>query len=439
MKNGRLILKGKIELLSPALIGSGNNDYSDCDIILDEGKPFIPSTSFIGALKHYIKINGHDNELKFFWGFTEGTSGRQSNIICSDLRSENAPEVLIRDGIKIEGATGIIADGKKYDYQVVEKGAEFNLYLEAGFNDERDVFPRRMIATIRDVLKNKKLSIGAKTNSGLGKIMLKDDQIHELHFSNKKDVFKWLKNDFNAHDKEFHEKPFEITGRHFSINAGLILKNSFIIRSYSETPGDPDSVSIKSGDDFVITGTSLKGAIRNRAERIVKTLGKSTAIVTRLFGNVEDEKRSKNAVKGRIQIEEVILPKISAELQTRIKIDRFTGGTIESALFDSMPLFSNDEKIDNIKMTISKYEDHEAGLMLLVLKDIWTGDLAVGGEKNVGRGVFKGFQADIKWDNGRVTLKNGLSGLSIDDTDKGKLEVFVEALIDFQEVNSDGK
>jgi len=198
----------------------------------------------------------------------------------------------------------------------------------------------------------------------------------------------------------------------------------------------PDAVHMKSLDDWILTGTSLKGAIRARAERIVNTLGKKTEIIDELFGKVDDENRSKvgdenrsdDAKKGRIQVKESILPRFVAELQTRIKIDRFTGGTIETALFDTMPLWSGHDKVvKNIEICVRQYKDHEAGLLLLVLKDLWTGDLAVGGEKNIGRGVFQGVEATIQCNGDEpILIENDLSNLR--DGDREKLKGYVDAL-----------
>lgn len=226
-------------------------------------------------------------------------------------------------------------------------------------------------------------------------------------------MFRWLTQNFLA-DNLISETelgtPFEIGHNIFHINATLRLKNSFIIRSYSEDPKMPDATSIKSLDDWVLTGTSLKGAIRARAERIVHTLGKRESIITELFGNVDGKDRSKNAKKGKIRVKEIALPKFIAELQTQIKIDRFTGGTIPTALFDSMPLFANpDEKVENIHILVQNCSPAEAGLLLLVLKDLWTGDLTVGGEKSVGRGVFEGIRAIIEWNGERVTIEKDLT------------------------------
>jgi len=441
--DGKIVLKGIIELLSPALIGSGNDEHSDCDVILDaDGKPFIPATSFIGVLRHHIKPSRYDNELKKFWGFADDNknssqssiNSSQSSIICSDLYCDNSAKPSVRDGIKINGKTGIVEidkkkkTGKKYDYEVIEKGAKFKLEIEISFSDKTKAFCEQMAVTICDILKNDStIRIGAKTNSGLGKIELKNEKLYKYNFTNKQDVFKWL---MRKEGSPFSATKFTLEKSVFIINAILKLKNSFIIRSYSEDVNVPDSTSIKSGKDFVITGTSLKGAIRSRAERIANTLGKK-GIIENLFGYVKEDDPLDKAKKGRIQIDEVRLPDYTSEMQSRIKIDRFTGGVMPGALFDSMPLFSKDEEIKNVKITITNYKNYEAGLMLLILKDLWTGDLAIGGEKNVGRGVFEGIEADVCWDKKTVKLKKGLEGLS--EIDKKDLEEFVSALRDYQE------
>ena len=41
-------------------------------------------------------------------------------------------------------------------------------------------------------------------------------------------------------------------------------------------------------------------------------------------------------------------------------------------------------------------EDAEIGLLLLLLKDLWTGDLTVGSESSVGRGRLQGISATLK-------------------------------------------
>ena len=55
-------------------------------------------------------------------------------------------------------------------------------------------------------------------------------------------------------------------------------------------------------------------------------------------------------------------------------------------------------------------QDWEAGLLLQLLKDLWTGDLAIGGEKNIGRGVLEGLYARISWGTTSVEIRQDQGG-----------------------------
>lgn len=430
MIDGVLVLEGTIKLMSPALIGSGRNDNSDMDVLMENGKPYIPATSFVGILRHAtskgIKDQIVGDQLKRFWGFAEKADGQQSTLRCSDLMCKtDKPIIKVRDGIKINNKTGIVKDKGKFDYQVIEKGAQFNLHLEVDYASETKDFRLKMMETIKTLLKDGKVGIGAKTNSGLGKLILLHENCYDYDFSQKKNVCHWLKRSLPEPLKDFPE-PFKSHENIFTMIATFSLRNSLIVRSYPTEPSMPDSVSIKSGEDYVIPGSSLKGAIRARAERIIATLGKSPEIIRDLFGYVDDETRSTKARAGRILINETLLPRFVAEMQTRIKIDRFTGGTIEAALFDSMPLFTDfNDKVFTVEMIIRDYRPEEIGLMLLALKDLWTGDLAVGGEKNVGRGTLQGESAEIKWDGNIINMDKALS---VSEKERETLEAFVLAL-----------
>ncbi len=435
MPQGKLILTGTIELHFPAIIGSGEGERSDLDVIKDpDGKPFIPATSFVGVLRHTIRPeNVSDDKLDHFWGTKESDRPekiRQSSLICNDLLAEKY-DLAVRDGVKINNKKGIAEKGAKFDYEIIERGSTFNLYLEINLDGKDDEFKKRMFATIVNHLENEKIRIGAKTNNGFGKIKLKDHKIYEFDFSKRQDAVAWFRylNDGSLpQPADLKVDPFNVSKNQFVIDAVFTIKNSLIVRSYNIDPNLPDTEHIKSGDSYVLPGSSTKGAIRARAERIVNTLGKNPNIITDLFGMVDEN--SREAKKGRLVVEETILQGFPSEVQTRIKIDRFTGGTIESALLETKPLFrGKDGAYLNLKITINNYADnkkHEAGLMLLVLKDLWTEDLPIGGEKAIGRGVLEGKEATISFNGKEITIKDPES-LSKEDQEalQGLVNAFV--------------
>lgn len=446
---GIVVLKGTIELKTPMLIGSGENDTSDVDVLLDvEGKPFIPATSFIGVLKNHlrtIKDSIDENDWNIFWGYSEGDNSQQSCFSCSDLYSEQGSKVVIRDGVAINRETGMAKSGAKFDFEVVERATEFSLKLIAQYNGDNEIFIKKMFNTIQQELKNSNLRIGAKTQSGLGKVFLKDETFLKYDFSNQQDVIKYFeKKEGSSFD--FTDK-FDIKPKEFIIDAHFDTKTSMIVRSYSSNPSGSDAVHIQSKEDYILPGTSLKGAISSRAEKILRTKkrnGIADNIYNDLFGFVKKKEElkdanDKKAQRSRLTIEENILPKekLVTELQTRIKIDRFTGGTISGALFDTMPLFRKDktekEKVVNIKMAIQDPKAYESGLLLLVLKDLWTGDLPIGGEKNIGRGVLEGVYAEISFENEesiKIADPNHLT-----ENEKNKLQSYVDALNNYEVKN----
>jgi CRISPR/Cas system CSM-associated protein Csm3 (group 7 of RAMP superfamily) len=147
-------------------------------------------------------------------------------------------------------------------------------------------------------------------------------------------------------------------------------------------------------------------------------------------------RNQKKQRKGKITVEETIIDGYPEEVQTRIKIDRFTGGAMEGALLETKPLFSQKNgKMINLKITIRDYEAHEAGLMLLVLKDLWTADLPIGGEKAIGRGVLEGRHAEIKWDSEESIKFEKISDLTVED--KNKLQSFIQALVNLRKEAKD--
>ena len=87
-------------------------------------------------------------------------------------------------------------------------------------------------------------------------------------------------------------------------------------------------------------------------------------------------------------------------VQSRVKLDRFTGGAFPAALFAEQPVFGGTETSLDLNLSLRNPEPAEIGLLLLVLKDLWTGDLPLGGESSVGRGRLSGQKAILTLHDG---------------------------------------
>jgi CRISPR/Cas system CSM-associated protein Csm3 (group 7 of RAMP superfamily) len=441
----RIVLRSTIQCLTPFHLGSGSGENTDMDILSDENDiPVITASGFIGALKGAIRLDPNietskKKQLDEFWGFADNEDGHESSVWCPDLicKTEN-PVVVVRDGIEIDDVNCRPREQSKYDFELVERNTRFDFEMTFDCRNVEDVdFVKQMAHTLYDILENSRVQIGAMTSNGLGKIRIDptDTRIYCYDFAKKQDVFDWLASGDEPSVTRLI-KPEDL-GDHFavanpfvfSIEADFRLKNSMIIRASDKDPKKPDAVHIRTLGRAIIPGKSAKGAIRSRAKKILRTLGKPLSILNDLFGYVSDSQRGNDKKKGKVTVSESLLPDYVAELQTRITINRLTQGTIKTRLFDSMPIFSRlntGENIVKLELRAKDISKAQAGLLLLVLKDLWTGDLALGGEKGIGRGVLEGIRAVIKYEDNTYVIEGDILG--VDQKVKDKLNEFVKEL-----------
>ncbi len=438
----KVVFNGIIQNKSPLIIGGGGDEETDSDILKDKnGKPFIPGTSIAGILRHHLhkhykefrndsKSDLESDLLKSYFGYSKGDNGSGSKIIFSDLYLiKNSAGISIRDGIRIDYKTGIVEDKGKFDFEIVEPGGEFDFNIEIGGNDKDALL--KLISTLKRDMQSEIITIGAKTNLGFGKIKLKEDNISFYDLKDKHDILNWIKKEDNKFDVKLPE-PYEYQSDSFKIEFDFVIKDSLIVKHYSSNPSGSDSSNIKSKGKNIIPGTSIKGAIRARACRILNTLqikGRNE-LFDFLFGNSSNNDKVNNkeydgSIPSRIKINEVVINQnVEDSIQQRIKIDRFTGGTINGALFDSTPIFAKDCDVTNkLILELMNPVGAEIGLILLVLKDLWTEDLPIGGEKNVGRGIIKGKRALISYQNWSISI-NDINSLSTEN--RNKLQGYVD-------------
>ncbi len=434
---GKIIFKGTLMNLSPIIIGTGKGEDTDIEVIKGYNENFyIPASSFTGVLRHYIDENYKSNSefYRYFWG-----DGKyQSNFILEDILPAEACKIVVRDGVKIDNKKGIAEEGAKFDYEVVEGELKLNLFGEVVFREEFDKSNEflRILATIKRDLENREISVGAMTTKGFGKLKL--NNFEAFYFKFPGDGEKYLRfyasgtenvSELKVNFQDF--VPFSKGSQDFVVEAIFSLKNSLIIGSNASGSDEVDKGHLKSNGKPILSGTSIKGAIRDRAVKIINTLKEDASgedFFKKAFGWADNKTKSKEKYKSRVIVDESCIDEsVAEEKQTRIKIDRFTGVTISGALFESKPIWHKDEKI-KINIKIKKYEPWEAGLILLVLKDLWNGDLPIGGEKAIGRGLLNGIKADIITREGNFRIIQERENIKIEG-DKSKLNSYVEELI----------
>lgn len=473
----RIIVKGTLELTSPTCLSNGDTD-NPVDIALQydsiSNHALLTGTSIAGAMRNHLRDFEHgygaeeqsaDLATLLFGGTRRDPEGDQSPLIIHDAISDQPPTIEWRDGVRIDSKTGTawinrnedtgeIIGGAKYDLELLAAGTKFSLAFELLIDakaNRQDLLEALAIAL--SGLENSDIYLGMRKRRGFGCCTVASWEVWSFDLCNDNHRMAWLTLD-RPWASEYSISPtlgkitdalnIEITKqdkRHFfDLKATFSLDGSLLIRSGQMGDGAaPDVVHLRSWRNGeakpILSGTSLAGVLRHRAERIVHTIGQDLDLVKGIFGDVSEDE--KTAESSRLVVHESIIENSADLVQNRIAIDRFTGGAYHGALLDEQPVWGSDETDIQLRLVLRNPQDSEIGLILLLLKDLWTSDLPVGGESSIGRGRLKGKQAALQHqiDSGQIhkwLITQINKSLSIEG-DQQALEDFVGSLLDTQE------
>lgn len=435
---GKILIEGKLILKSPLLIGDGAGEtadnFSDVHVLRNRnGKPFIPGTSLCGVLREWLTRTKSDTVTEIFGD----ANAMQSSIQIDDIELTDF-EIIARDGVRLDGVTGTVDGDGKFDFEAVERGAHGSLRMVITLRGCHSV--ERISAMVALMLKKLQdgIRLGALTTKGFGLTTVENLNAGFYDFRKKANVAAWLLGKPAAKKILPSTENSAADSNDFVVDALFKFNSSFIVRDYDvsakkkKPAGDEDdkialaAVALKSREDFVIPGTSLKGILRHRAEYIVGKIGGTAQALDDLMGYARDNGEK---LKSRFVVaESYVTPAAFVEVEhRRNRIDRFTGGVMQGMLFATKPAYqkNRDAATFRLRFEIRNASDAEAGLALFLLRDLWLGRVAIGGEKSVGRGTVSGISAEINFKDD--TYKIGANGKVVAG-DKSKLEGFAAAL-----------
>jgi CRISPR/Cas system CSM-associated protein Csm3 (group 7 of RAMP superfamily) len=462
----RIIIKGILILDTPTCFGSGDNDSDvDIEILRDsiEDKALLMGSSIAGSLRNYLREDnngyGVTDDSLLFGGKRSDDDGEQSPLIVNDALSNDTISLELRDGVKINSITKTAEDGAKYDLEFLESGTQFNLYFELLIDKEsdRERLIRELIISLQG-LEAGKIRLGIKKNRGFGRCHVEKWQVWQFDLRDDKQRIKWLHfphwETGLLYGSPTHDNIADALGvtlveederQHLTIQATFTLASPLLIRSgQASTDKAPDVVHLKSRRNGeakpILSGTSLTGALRHRAERIVNTIQQhiereseeieqfTNNFIDEIFGVDVTKDKTKKPKASRLIVDEVEINDTTDLVQNRIAIDRFTGGALDGALFNEQPIFGNDRTKLIITLQLRQPKESEIGLLLLLLKDLWTGDLTVGGTSSIGRGRLKGENATIQYSDRNWTIVQNSNNKDLTIDRPEELQKFVAAL-----------
>lgn len=396
---------------SPLHIGSAIGEKGDVLVHPADQIPFIQATAMAGVCSNYIEKNW-DVETKNKWFGHDSrreNRGTKSRITFGDgIFSKETLVMEFRPRIKLDGETGTvqstelkgnyIQSGQITNVELISAGAEFQFTIYQFIDDEKD---DKVVEWCLGALNQGDILLGGQVSTGCGVVKLKSVKNVNYDLCKTEDLKAWMKEEDNEEKcaKEIIDKVVqlkEIKQSYYKIAIHTEYKNSILIKGNSLDSNsiaeithckdieNTSAVNIMNGKkEFIIPGSSFKGALRSRMESITKYWNWDNDLLKNVFSN---------GVK--IYFYDSILKETdTARLISRNAINKMTGGAKNQALFFEVSIGGKTEqiiKINKKKTTMWTEEDIKSiiGLILYALRDFAIGAASMGGGASIGRGFM---------------------------------------------------
>ena len=395
-------LKIEFTLLSPLSIGNGKNEKTDQDIVLNSrGIPYIPGSAVAGVFRDAckkVKVMGDEWTQRYFGSIRDNCNDNKT-ITESQFRVYDAyiqsEEYFVsrRDGVALDDYKYGIP-GAKFDREILESGIIFRTFIErdmdANESEEEDAFNK-----LAEVLHNIPIFFGSKISRGYGRVG--NFKIFKKEFSfDTKQGSGWL--DFDMYTYDWLKKSSEISKsdkvflENKKITLELALQGGISIRQYTteikegvEQVPDMKQLIVRQKNETgkleevpVIPGTTWAGAIGHRMKLFYPN-------VSEYFGKGGEDGK----IRSKIFFSESQLKDAVSKVISRNAIDRFTGSTVDGALFTEQIYYGGTTVLE-IYFDLYKRIDLDFVKSLAVaLSDLHEGILAIGGGTSIGRAIFK--------------------------------------------------
>jgi CRISPR/Cas system CSM-associated protein Csm3 (group 7 of RAMP superfamily) len=290
--SSRFRLTGTLVAKTPLHVG-GHGDDVDTDLPLareGRGDLYVPGTSLAGALRRWCEQAFDDPTIEYgqgnqrtegVWGFQDEDRGFASYLVVEDVPVDEARSVVVevRDGVGIDRGWGAAAEAIKYDRAILPRGTRLTFALGADVTRESRLEALAMLAALKDALETGRVRLGASKTRGLGQIELQGATLTEQTFGTWRGILDVLKG---------AEQPVADADLGAARRAQPARQAPRLGVTITWRPDGPlmvkagfdgiavDMLPLVSGRDgglsLVLPGSSVKGAMRVQAERIVRTV-----------------------------------------------------------------------------------------------------------------------------------------------------------------------
>ncbi len=437
-------------LKEPLHIGSSEGDNGEILTHPVDEKPFIQATSLAGIFRSaYRDMGGNDDDWFGKSKLEEGSNSSEfsSKISFTDGIFNESPRIELRPRVAINPETGSVSSavirgtdnrsGQKFEMECIGAGANFDFTVVLKCNEnEIDGYVsdlNQLLSYIQYTDTSAGVQFGGQKSNGCGFITFDSIKRKIYKLKEEQDLNQWLScNIFD--DKGLSEVTLEGADNSFGYKyevdiigkteGGLLVK-AICVPDVGEDA--PDAINIQNAKmDYIIPGSSVKGAFRSRMTQIATYL-KMDQLIADTFGQKGEKNRNSKA--GNIVFLDSIVGQReendAAPLTHRIHIDKFTGGVINGGKFSEKDV-SGDITI-RIRIKHDQNADKSFGLLMFAVRDFANHQFNLGSGYATGKGYVdvknikvrslgKETTIDLNAlsDEAKILLKQGMDALKED-------------------------
>jgi len=243
----------------------------------------IPGTSIAGALRSWLSAastaSGPFDVRRLFGHIVPGTERGEASLLQADDAVAEAG-LDHRDGVAIDRHTGAAAGGFLYEREVVPAGTRFTFRLTGHEPRAGGARVEEAVGCLVAALAAGRITFGARRSAGLGRVRLENPRIRRGDQATRAGMAAWLRRDPAAPLTDLTgvaaDGKLEIT-MSWTARTPVMVQDSIqgtvadALPLAGRAPGTPGQLA------WLLPGSSVKGALRAHAERIVRTLRDVTA------------------------------------------------------------------------------------------------------------------------------------------------------------------
>lgn len=482
----RHVVRASLRVETPFRIGSAESTpLSDAPILRDgRGRILIEGTSLAGVCKGFLEretryLQGGLDAVASLFGADAASRLSMDGVVLEDATSRT------RDHVGIDRRHRSACDKVKFDAEVVVAGQEFDMWMSIRPVESQDHW---LLLILRDALRDGRLYLGGRSSVGNGRLSLQSWKEAQIDLAEVKTLrrfllrrsrWDWIKESLaepvvteaaalpwpwtSAEPLPFERPNSIVIDWRLDVRDPLIVRESLSDRYVLSELGvrtKKDGATVDHGpyrepsrnapkgvtvllagldrsrqfQDLVLPGSSARGSLRSRAEKILRTLAdkhvaRSAACdplemqegeplescasrwqrhIKQHSAAAEDPKQIHDhlclacrtfgsaPLHGRVRVEDLRPSedsRVVLKLLDHLAVDRFVSGAASGRKFNALAIVEGSFKG---RISVEGVEPWQIGLLAQVFRDLWDEDLPIGAATSRGYARVRAWPTKVR-------------------------------------------